>query len=296
MLKVLWALVSGTAGFLAFMLLCTGILLGLAAISPPPLSSHPLVAEAKSEPDMPVLETRLPAARADLERESPPARIVETPERTVPGLCLGVSLVPAVDSSGYAVLQARIGPVKSTPTDDYQPFLNSLGAFDARLSYGSSALTVTKITVTEPFAYGATNLNAGGSTTYFNAFLASATGPVPPLAVAELRVHLKDGMDSPRTVMLDFVTIADNQGEVLEQETPARLQLLRGDADNDGAVTIKDAMAIAQYLAGGRASSTEGPAFNPVNAASVHPDGPEGDRIDIKDAMEIAQRLAARRG
>lgn len=64
-------------------------------------------------------------------------------------------------------------------------------------------------------------------------------------------------------------TIATAGGDDIRPEPAAALLFIRGDADNSGSVNVKDAVAIAQYLAGSRAVGTGNTRINPVNAASV---------------------------
>jgi hypothetical protein len=63
---------------------------------------------------------------------------------------------------------------------------------------------------------------------------------------------------------------------------------LRGDANGDNAVTIVDALAIAQY----RANIIPLSNLNAVNSACVVHDGSGGDIVNIVDALAIAQYRA----
>ncbi len=69
------------------------------------------------------------------------------------------------------------------------------------------------------------------------------------------------------------------------------LKFMRGDADNDGKISITDAIVIAEYLAGVRPEED----LNMFNAASVNHDGDAGDKVTIADAMVIAQYLDGQR-
>ncbi len=248
---------------------------------------------AKVEPD-PYRQDSVVVRVPDRDSEDPDDLSVEEDHRIVQNAVAraGISLSPGLDEDGHAIARAIIGPLKDIKTGD-DANTGGVAAFDANLAYSPAGMTVTGMAAAEPFGYITTNLNAsGGRRTFFNAFLATTEGPVPPLAVADLRLRLKGHRDAAYTATLNFVTIADPAGNHIRQEAPARLTLMRGDADNSGSVDIKDAMAIAQYLAGSREIGITKSTLNPVNAASVHHDGAAGDRIDITDTLYIAQTLA----
>ena len=77
----------------------------------------------------------------------------------------------------------------------------------------------------------------------------------------------------------------------MPQDEPQVLTFQRGDINRDGQVNIIDAMFGAQYLVGIRTIEQ----INPLNMASVHYDGEDGDVMDIVDCMYIAQYVVGLR-
>lgn len=93
-------------------------------------------------------------------------------------------------------------------------------------------------------------------------------------------------------IVTNGITSFSFKAQIVGEEVPSsppsmnESNILRGDANMDGLVSIADAMFISQYLIGSRPASD----INILNAASVKHDL-EGDQISIADAMFIAQYL-----
>ena len=84
-------------------------------------------------------------------------------------------------------------------------------------------------------------------------------------------------------ISFDFITVTG--GEVIPDEPPPVKTFMRGDINGDETVDIMDAVYGAQYLAGLRPLED----ISPLNMASVHHDGADGDIMDMLDCIYIAQ-------
>ncbi len=209
------------------------------------------------------------------------------------GLRSEIAMVPDLDNRGYAVVHIKINRIKTADTGETYALSDGIGAFDANVAYPAGKLKMTSITVFPPFEIGSVNLNArGGTMTFFNYWLGTLIGPVPPATLVDLRVRLEGTKDETTTAILNFRTIATVKGDHLPSASSATATFRRGDANNDGSVTIADALFINQYLAGNKAVGTTVSTINPVNAASVQHDDASGDKITISDALYLAQSLA----
>lgn len=208
------------------------------------------------------------------------------------GLWAELSLVPALDASGYAVVRAGIDGGKDA-TGQSQTISDGIGAYDAYMTYEAAGVTVTSVSGIAPFSSPTVELNAlSGTRTDFGQ---ASSAAVPPLGVANLRLRLQESKDSDYVVTLNYGTITRGNGTAISQAGPATLSFRRGDARADGEVSITDALFIAQYLAGKRGLGNDTTTVNPVNAASVSHNDATGDKITIVDAMFIAQMLAGLR-
>jgi len=106
-----------------------------------------------------------------------------------------------------------------------------------------------------------------------------------PLSVARLVVRLIGSAYATHNLTVNFDSIMATIGEELVQESPAVATYQRGDACEDGEVTMIDATWIGQYLVGSRSLDELGA----LNAACPSHDVAGGDKITMTDALFIAQ-------
>ncbi|MBI2934936.1 MAG: PKD domain-containing protein, partial [Chloroflexi bacterium] len=213
------------------------------------------------------------------------------------GLQAETTLVPDIDSGGYAVVRVGVSRIKNGAGETFA--IDGIAGYGASLTYDAAGATVLAVTGVAPFGSPAVEMNTlSGTRTNFSA---SQTGssPAAPLTTADVRLRLV-GKHNPSpayaATALNFNSISRvNGGGEIPQSAAATFSFVRGDANNSGDVTITDALFIAQYLAGLRQLGTTGTTVNAVNAASVYQDGANGDRVSIQDALFTAQMLAGLR-
>ncbi len=214
------------------------------------------------------------------------------------GLQSETSLVPGIDSGGYAVVHARINRIRKAANSETFAISDGLGAYDGYITHDPAGMTAVSVAGVTPFNSPTISLNAiGGTRTNINA-MQTTSAPVPPMNVADVRLRLRGSKELPFTATMNFTTISRVGGSEAPQAGPAEFTFRRGDANGSGSVSITDALFIAQYLAGLRGLGTDAATVNAVNAASVRQDvtSPDvGDKITIADALYIAQMLAGLR-
>ncbi len=206
-----------------------------------------------------------------------------------------VVLTPSLDQGGYAILRAAITGFNDAATGVSYSISDGIVGYDAYLTYQAAGVKAVSVTNLAPFTIVTYDLNtSGGTRTNL-----SASGGTPargfPLSMAEIRFSLLGTKNDSYSVGLNFNSIGRSAGVAVTRTTPKWVMLKRGDANNDGAVTIADTLYIAQYLAGMRTWGNDSTQVSPVNAASVRQDGQDGDTITIQDALFIAQMLAGLR-
>lgn len=197
-------------------------------------------------------------------------------------------------ADGYAVVRTKIQSIKDAYTSDPFTVTNGIGAYNASLNYPPAGISVMGVSGITPFNTPTVTINNVTGITTFNAAQTSSTTQQPPLTVADIRLRLLGSKNQEFTATLSFNSITGFNGDAVQPLSSSSLTFRRGDVNNSGgvdAITIVDALFIAQYLAGLKNLST----LNPTNAASVSYDGANGDKITIIDALFIAQLLAGMR-
>ncbi len=205
-------------------------------------------------------------------------------------------LVQSVDANGYVVFQVNVKRVKLAASGADIPVSGGIGSFSASVTYNAAGLTIAGTRGNAPFstidAYP--NIESGTKTTVSSS--QSGSAPQAPITVAYLLPSLIGTKDNTYDATLSFTSLSSSSGEVITPGPAAVLpNLKRGNARDTDAVTITDALFIAQYLAGLRPLGTGDTATNALNAASVKRETGAGEKITIADALLIAQMLAGLR-
>ena len=202
--------------------------------------------------------------------------------------CIGeIEVILTIDSDaqGFIDINVTLNSTVNLP--------NGLGAYALNLTVPNDIILLSASGGELPFnAPPIANKIAGQI--IMMSFISEVEGPqIRDLLIARLRLRLNSSADIEITILPISLTVVDaSSGAEYSSTVIAEvLRLMRGDANNDGRVSIGDAMFIAQYMAGNRPASD----LNLLNAASVKQDGTEGDKVSIADAMFIAQYLAGLR-
>ncbi len=100
--------------------------------------------------------------------------------------------------------------------------------------------------------------NATGTTRIYGA--QSGSAPQAPLTLAQVAPRIIGSSAIPQNIVLSFAGLTDvATGAGIPADSTRTYTVRRGDAKADGAITIADALFIAQQLAGMRDES-----FNPL--------------------------------
>ncbi|MBI4333539.1 MAG: hypothetical protein HY673_19930 [Chloroflexi bacterium] len=196
------------------------------------------------------------------------------------------SLVQDINDDGRVVMFWRIDRVKDLVTGQPRQALRGIAEVKAAMNF-EEGFTAQDFRALAPFDRADVRVNNTGGIVSFEG-ITRETEPQAPLVLARFFPRL--GASTARTVnvSLAFSSIVEGSGSTILPTAPNSLKFLRGDAKADGAINADDSIIIARFVTG-QAKKDE---LNLLNAASVYPDGPDGDRITIKDAMFLAQKLA----
>ena len=194
-------------------------------------------------------------------------------------------------------VKPTIGLVKDSETGDPLPE-SKIASYEAIITFPASLAVATDCRLKAPFDGGVTDCSIiPGSTHLQGTSTVTGSGtaaPIDPLAYVALRLTgSNDSVTGLTTVDLNFVSIIDEFGGSVEQESPPDTRtFLRGDALANGNISISDALFIGQHLVAPffRPVGEGGGEVNPVNAGSVSHDSPN-DVISLADAILIAQFL-----
>jgi hypothetical protein len=152
--------------------------------------------------------------------------------------------------------------------------------YDAYATYNPAGINILEVRDGDPPFTGANSTidNVTGRTDFWW----NGAGGAPGMIVSRLVPRLMGNAGVSYDMTVYFTDISGSGGWA-----PGDTEVItyrRGDTNNDGSVTIKDAMFGAQYVAGNRAlTEIEG-----TNVASVNHDG-AGDQALGSDNMFIAQ-------
>jgi len=196
-------------------------------------------------------------------------------------MLMRVNLVMSFDQENYVVVDISIGSPERLE--------GGLGSYELNLSVTNNVDVVSASGGEAPFDAPPTITRADGKIKVA-ASIPKTQGPqISGQRIARLRLRLNSAIGVTSIIKPLSMTVTDalngsvHNAAVLGTSWSPK----RGDANNDGRVSIADAMVIAQYLVGSRPASD----LNVLNAASVKQDGQLGDKISIADAMVIAQWL-----
>lgn len=213
---------------------------------------------------------------------------------TIMGTRAETAMTVGVDN--YAYIGGQVNRFFNPATSETIDLPDGVGAFDAFMTYSSSGISIKQGVGMGLFTSSAIGLDVlSGTRSTVVAFQTGAT-PHPPIELFRLYPWLIGSKDSAHTVTLHFNTVSATSGTEFSQYADVSKTFRRGDANNNGAVTVTDAMFIAQYLAGLRTLGETTDKVNPINSATVQNDSStQGSAISITDALFIAQMLAIMR-
>jgi YVTN family beta-propeller protein len=162
--------------------------------------------------------------------------------------------------------------------------------YQAQINYDGSCINLLDVRG-EAFEVTDSNIdNSGGQATFAGTATIEAAAPTD-LSLVLTRLLGNASQNCPLTLQL--ISLSDSDANAIDVPVTVERNLLRGDAQPDGNVTIVDARFIAQYLADSRPACTaviDADCLHSVNAASVRHDG-DFDRKTVADALFIAQYL-----
>ncbi len=196
------------------------------------------------------------------------------------------SLTQDINDSGFVIMKLNIDKITDPVTGQTRPAKGGIASVKANLKY-DTGFTIIDFRGLPPFDKSDIRVDNTAGTASLEGYV-SGVEPQPPLTLGRFAVDLVGSATKDLKVNVNFTTITEARGGEIPQMDPFTLVFRKGDANGDGTVDGKDADIIAGYLAG-KAKKTD---LNLINAASVYPDGPDGDWITIKDAMYVAQRAA----
>ncbi len=200
----------------------------------------------------------------------------------------------SADAGGNAYLGARIVRFFDPSTGNTVTPDGGISGFDASISYAANGVSVKAVTSQLPWPLVVGLNTAGGALTSVSSSGAGTT-VAPPSELFRVFPWLTGSKDIAYTLTLRFNAISTGGGSGAPQERDIVKTFIRGDANNSGAVSIADALFIAQYLAGLRDLGETAATVNAINSAAVRNDSPAGSAISISDALFIAQMLAGLR-
>ncbi len=204
---------------------------------------------------------------------------------TVP-MVAETSMAQEIDPDGIALIPVRVVRAKSPTTGETTTIVGGIRSYQGTAEFNAAGIQILDVRGAAPFVSPSKDLGVSGLAT-FSASHTEAAGPAAG-TLAYLVPRLTGGANDTYILTLTFQSITDvATGAVIPQEAPVVKTYRRGDANDDGLLTIVDALFIAQHLARLRPLS----GLNAINAASVQwNDG--SDKITITDALFIAQYKA----
>ncbi|MBI4282894.1 MAG: Ig-like domain-containing protein [Chloroflexi bacterium] len=204
---------------------------------------------------------------------------------------LGVNLVAETGisqsvnaTSGVSMVKVNINRIKNSADNSTASML--IGSYTATVSSNASS-SIQFLAVNGVSPYG--NPTFDNVTGIFSLATVSAPTQANNTTVANVVPILTGNATTRVSLILAFQYIgsADQPGLSVPEEHANSINLLRGDADNSGVISVTDSLALKQYLVGQLTLSQ----INPINAASPNHDGTAGDKITITDALAIEQFL-----
>ena len=207
-------------------------------------------------------------------------------------------LNPAIDTDGVAVIEIVVDDYKDELTGVVTSTANGVESFSALLTYDSSTVEVLDVRSGPGFNASSTMSNTEPRELDVTGALEGGADPVTttPAVLAKVVLRLIGSANSSTVIILASLGMTEaNTGAQIAQETEASNSYQRGDTTGNGAVSIGDALFIAQCLVGLRDTGAASGECHPINAASVSLGGPSGAAISIGDALFIAQYLVGLR-
>ncbi len=206
-----------------------------------------------------------------------------------------------IGSDGIVYLNINVNRVRNLITSADVEAPGGIGAYDFTLTYPGgatgNAVNLMAVNGVGPFASPAAGTlpNTTGSLRVNSS--QSGSAPQPPLTLAQVAPRIIGSSAVSQNIVLTFNSLADvTAGSNIPADASKTFAVKRGDARQDGNLTITDALFIAQALAGLR-DLGEGASFtHGVNGASVKLESTTaGEKLTIADALLIAQKLAGMR-
>ncbi|GEM_PF-4295660 len=202
----------------------------------------------------------------------------------------GISQGISANVANVIALKASINRIKSATDNTTANISGGIGSYSATVM-GAPANAVQFLTV-----YGVAPFNSptfDNVTGVFGVPVVSSPIQANNTPVAEIVAILTGSSTTNVNLTQSFQLIgsAGTPGLTATEEMPNTMMFVRGNAKADDPVDIFDALFIAQYIVGQKTLAQ----LNPLNAASVKHDGPNGDVIDIFDALFIAQLIVGQK-
>ncbi|MBI4332464.1 MAG: hypothetical protein HY673_14430 [Chloroflexi bacterium] len=214
-------------------------------------------------------------------------------------LGLPVQHIPAFGQTqgadGVAYLDIKVSRIRNPGTDADMPAPGGIGGYEFSLSYppttGGNGINIMAVRGPAPFAapvYGTLPATSG-----ILRVSASQTGAAPqaPLTLAQVAPRILGSSSVSHSLVLSFNSLLDGAwGNNIPSDGTKTFTLRRGNARNDGAVDMSDALFIAQFRVGIRGAGEDTSLTHIINGASVKLEtATTGEKLDMSDALFIAQ-------
>lgn len=158
------------------------------------------------------------------------------------------SLTQDLDDSGRVIMTLRIEGITDPKTGLPRQAVRGLAGATAGLNY-QAGFVVLDFRGLPPFDKPDIRVNnVSGITTY--QVMQRDSEPQPPVALGRFNASITGPITTQYTVSVNFSSIAEGGGGEIPQVAPLSLVFRRGDANGDGTVDSKDINLITQFLAG----------------------------------------------
>ena len=202
-------------------------------------------------------------------------------------------LNPTRDTDFRAIVEVVFDGLKDVATNQVTTTIaGGINGFTAHLSFDSSYIQILDVRDVTEFG-GTTNFTVVTSTGDLDIDATLAGGETAitsaPAALAKILVRLVGAANTSTQFILDSLDVTIVGGAQVSEEGPVANTYRRGDADQNGAVNINDAVSTAECDVGFRNVGLGAGECHAVNAASVFHDGALGDLLNINDAIPMAE-------
>lgn len=195
-------------------------------------------------------------------------------------------LTEGLNGSSIAIVNAIINRVKDA-SGNTVTIPGGVGSYTAQLSVPGGGMEILGVAGVAPFGNIAYNAATG-------IFSATSSAPAQPnnTIVAQIMVKLTGSnaaYHDLNVAFTDIVAAGDSTSVPVEQLNVRTFR--RGDANGDNAITIGDALIIAQYIVGQKTIDE----LKALNAACISHEVSGGDKLAIGDALFVAQFIVGQK-